>query len=89
MKILKYKDLFIKLQRDYFPTVLIRQKLQTARRRVKVGDVVLVQDCNAFRDIWKLAQIIQADPRRDGIVRDVKLRHKLVKAGRNMLEKNI
>ncbi|XP_047482843.1 uncharacterized protein LOC125034852 [Penaeus chinensis] len=45
-----------KWQRDYFPSMLIRQMWHTAKRIVKVGDVVLVQDSNIVRGTWKLAQ---------------------------------
>ncbi|XP_063603426.1 uncharacterized protein LOC134779294 [Penaeus indicus] len=71
-----------KWQRDYFPSMLIRQKWHTAKRNVKVGDVVLVQDSNIVRGTWKLAQVIRADPGRDGIVREVDLRYKIIKDGK-------
>ena len=50
-------------------------------RNSTVGDIVLIQDNNAVRGIWKLAQVVEAKPGRDGIVRNVKLRYKLSKAG--------
>ena len=68
-----------KWQRDFFPTMIVRQKWHTNRRNVRVGDVVLVQDTNAVRGTWKLAQVIKADPGGDGVVRDVDLRYKIVK----------
>lgn len=70
-----------KWQRDYFPTLLVRQKWHTSRRDIRVGDVVLVQNGNAVKGKWKLAQGIEAIPGRDGIARDVKLRYNLKKAG--------
>ena len=33
----------------YFHTLIIRQKWHVANRNVQVGDIVLVQDKNAFR----------------------------------------
>ena len=59
--------------------MIVRQKCHTDRRNVRVGDVVFVQDANAVRGTWKLAQVIKADPGRDGVVRDVDLRYKIVK----------
>ena len=43
---------------------------------VKVGDVVLVQDGGAFRGDWRLAQVNEAEPGKDGRVRDVTIRYK-------------
>ena len=71
-----------KWHRDYFPSMLIRQKWHTSKRDVRVGDVVLIQDSNLVRGAWKLAQVIRADPGRDGVVRDVDLRYKIVKHGK-------
>ncbi|XP_068237048.1 uncharacterized protein [Palaemon carinicauda] len=71
-----------KWHRDYFPSLLIRQKWHTTRRNVRVGDVVLVQDSNVVRGAWKLAQVIRADPGQDGVVRDVDLRYKIIKHGK-------
>lgn len=79
----KVEDTFWKKwQRDFFPTMLVRQKWHTQKRNVRVGDVVLVQDSNAIKGTWKLAQVIKADPGRDGVVRDVDLRYKVVKDGK-------
>ncbi|XP_068246562.1 uncharacterized protein [Palaemon carinicauda] len=71
-----------KWHRDYFPSLLIRQKWHTTRRNVRVGDVVLVQDSNVVRGAWKLVQVIKADPGQDGVVRDVDLRYKIIKHGK-------
>lgn len=58
--------------------MIVRQKWHNTRRNVRVGDVVLVQDSNAVRCKWKLAQVIKADSGRDGVVRDEDLRYKVV-----------
>ena len=71
-----------KWQRDYFPSLLIRQKWHIASRNVRVGDIVLVQDSNLVRGAWKLAQVMKAEPGRDGKVRDVDLRYKMIKQGK-------
>ena len=67
--------------RDYFHTLLIRQKWHTEQRNVQSGDIVLVQDSNNIRGQWKLAQVCEAIPGRDGKVRDVKIRYKNVDEG--------
>lgn len=41
--------------RDYFPTLIVRQKWHTSRRNLERGDLVLVQDTNIIRGKWKLA----------------------------------
>ena len=68
-------------QRDYFPTLLIRQKWHIEKRNVRVGDIVLVQDPNPVRGKWKLAQVTKVEESRDGMVREVKLRYKICKPG--------
>lgn len=70
-----------KWQRDYFPTLFIRQKWHVERRNIRVGDIVLVQDPNPVRGKWKLAQVSKVEESRDGVVREVKLRYKMCKPG--------
>ena len=70
-----------KWQRDYFPGFLLRTKWHSSRRNIRVGDIVLIQDNNAVRGTWYLAQGLETEPGRDGIVRNVRLRYKLCKAG--------
>ncbi|CAG2242061.1 unnamed protein product [Mytilus edulis] len=70
-----------KWTRDFFPTLIIRQKWHTKQRNVKVGDLVIVQDSNIVRGRWKMAQIVEANAGRDGFVRDVILRYKNVSQG--------
>ena len=65
-----------KWQRDYFHTLIIRQKWHVAKRDVKVNDIVLIQDVNTFRGNWRLAEVVEANPGKDGKVRDVLLRYK-------------
>ena len=66
-----------KWNRDFFPSLTVRQKWHTARRNVQVGDVVLIQDSNQIRGKWKLGRVSQADPSlRDGFVRNVEIKYK-------------
>lgn len=62
--------------RDFFPSLLIRQKWHTDKRKVLVGDIVLVQDSNQIRGKWKLGRIISANPGKDGKVRTVSVQYK-------------
>jgi hypothetical protein len=41
-----------------------------------VGDIVMIQDSNIVRGQWKLAQVCEANPGKDGKVRDVQIRYK-------------
>ena len=65
-----------KWQRDYFNTLLVRQKCHTASRNLRVGDIVLVQDSTALKGQWKLAEVAVASAGSDGKVRDVTLHYK-------------
>ena len=60
----------------YFDSLIIEQKWNTACRSVRVGDVVLVADSNSLKGDWKLAEVIEANPGPDGLVRDVEIRYK-------------
>ena len=62
--------------RYYFHTLIVEQKWHTAKRNMQVGDIVLVQDSNTIRGQWKMAEVVEALPGRDQLVRDVTLRYK-------------
>ena len=66
-----------KWMRDYFFTLILCQKWHVERRNLQIGDVVLVQDADAIRGHWKLAEVSKANPGSDGKVRDVELRYKI------------
>ena len=66
-----------KWQRDFFPSLLIRQKRHTARRNVKVGDIVIIQDSGMLRGKWKMGRVVEASPSlRDGFVRNVQVTYR-------------
>jgi len=46
-----------KWNEDFFPSLIVQQKWHTARRNVKVGDVVIIQDTNQIRGKWKLGRV--------------------------------
>ena len=62
--------------REVFPNLVICPKWHTARRNLKVGDVVLMQDDNALRGKWKKALVIDATRSADGKVRHVMLQYR-------------
>ena len=62
--------------RYYFHTLIIRQKWHTSSRNLCKGDIVIVQETSSIRGTWKLAEVLQADPGKDGNVRDVTIRYK-------------
>ena len=70
-----------KWTRDFFPSLIVRQKWHTARRNVLVGDVVLIQDANQVRGNWKLGIVSRTDPGDDGKVRKVEVKYKNPKPG--------
>ena len=74
---IKIVDLFWKKwMKNYFPTLIVRQKWHVSKRNVQKGDIVLVNDQNVLRGEWKLAQVVDATHGRDGKTRDVILRYK-------------
>ncbi|KAL9953949.1 hypothetical protein ACROYT_G041431 [Oculina patagonica] len=62
--------------RDFFPSLLVRQKWHTSHRNVKVGDIVLIQDSNQIRGNWKLGRVTKAHESKDGKVRKVEVQYK-------------
>ncbi|XP_062585130.1 uncharacterized protein LOC134246786 [Saccostrea cucullata] len=67
--------------RNFFPTLIIRQKWHTKTKNVQEEDNVLVYDSNAVRGQWRMAQVSCAKPGSDDRVRDVELRYKVQDAG--------
>ncbi|XP_071954191.1 uncharacterized protein [Antedon mediterranea] len=63
-----------KWTRDYFPSLIIRQKWHTIRRDVKKGDVVLIQDSNAVRGKWRLGRVTETYQSTDDRVRNAEVR---------------
>ena len=60
-------------QKIFFPTLLIRQKWHYEKRSLKVGDICLLQDANAFRGEWRLVKVVATFPDRRGCVRNVEV----------------
>ena len=70
-----------KWTRDYFPSLIIQQKWHTAKRNLKTGDIVLIQDSNQIRGQWKLGKVCEVFPGEDGRVRKVQVSYKNPKPG--------
>ena len=51
-----------------------RQKWNTQRRNVKVGDIVLLKDDEVPRMEWPLAVVIETQESNDGLIRRVKIK---------------
>ena len=66
-----------KWQRDYFPTLIVRQKWHTSKRNLQPGDIVLIQDANVVRGKWKMGQVVNVEMGRDNKVRDANIRYKI------------
>ena len=72
-----------KWHRDFFPTLIVKQKWHVNVRNVKVGDIVLVKETNSFKGTWRLAEVIHTYFGSDDKVRNVTIRYKLNKSGSN------
>ena len=69
-------------RKEYLLSLNERQKWNTPRRNVKVGDVVIIKDDSSPRMNWPLAIVNRAQPEEDGLVRKVE-----VTVGTNKLDK--
>ncbi|XP_068221896.1 uncharacterized protein [Palaemon carinicauda] len=82
---MKIVDLFWNKWMKNFPTLIVRQKWHVNVRSVMKGDIVLVNDQNALRGEWKLAQVVEGMQGRDGKTRDMILGYKINKFGKRYL----
>ena len=62
--------------RDFFPSLLVRQKWHVDRRNVCVGDIVVVKYSYAVRGQWRIALVSKTFPAIDGRVRKVEVQYK-------------
>ena len=67
--------------RDFWPSLIIRQKWHFERRNLRVGDIVIFQDSNILKANWKLGEILIANEGKDNKVRNVSIRYKPKKDG--------
>ena len=68
-------DLFwTKWIRHYLPELQSRQKWRQEKPNLKIGDIVLITDLKAYRNVWPLGIVVDARPDVDGLVRTVKMK---------------
>ena len=60
-------------RKEFLQTRQLRKKWVKAQRNMLVGDIVVIKDENAPRNMWKLARVEDAFTSEDGLVRKVKL----------------
>ena len=60
--------------RDVFPLLVPRRKWNSEKRKVRIGDIVIVQDGTAISGKWKAGRVIDVYPGNDGKVRNVKVK---------------
>ena len=63
--------------RDYFPSLIVRQKWHVQKRNIQIDDIVLIQDLNAVRGHWQLGKVTQVHPSNDNVVRQVNVSYKV------------
>jgi hypothetical protein len=59
---------------EYLPLLHERNKWTKAHENLRVNDIVLLMDENTPRGNWPLAQVVDVNTGRDGLVRSVKVR---------------
>lgn len=77
---LLHQQFWRRWQQDYINNLQTRQKWRHPQENLKVGDVVIMCDDNCPPNGWKLAQISEIHPGKDGLVRNVTVRVKKEKA---------
>ena len=60
-----------RFRKEYLNVCQPRQKWNTVRRNVAVGDIVLVVEKDAPRNRWLKGRVVKAYPSEDGLVRHV------------------
>ena len=78
-----------KWTRDFWPSLIVRQKWHFERRNLCVGDIVIFQDSNLLKGHWKMGEVISADLSKDGKVRNVHVRYKPQRDGPYKGERDI
>ena len=58
----------------YFPSLILRQKWHSEKRNMKVGDICLLKDPDAFRAEWRLARVTATFPDKHEKVRNVEVK---------------
>ena len=67
-------EFWSKWRKEYLQQLQSRTKWTSQQRNMTVGDVVIVKDDNASRNVWKLGVVTEVHPSADGDVRSVSIR---------------
>lgn len=60
-------------RKEYLQNLQVRNKWNRPKRNLAVGDIVLLQDDDTPRNLWRLARVEQTYPSEDNLVRNVKI----------------
>ena len=75
--------------RDFFPSLLVRQKWHVRHRNLRKEDICLLKDKDAFRSEWRLVKVVDVFPDRFGNVRNVEVISKPVQDGSRKYEPSL
>ena len=62
-----------KWQQSFLPQMAYYKKWKIQHPNIQPGDVVLLEDQNAIRGLWKLVIVKNVYPSRDTLIRDVEV----------------
>ncbi|GAA6229841.1 uncharacterized protein LOC117805176 [Lates japonicus] len=60
--------------KEYLPQLQECQKWQSTRRNFVPGDVIIIMDDSAPRNLWLTGRVVQAVPDKGGLVRQVRIK---------------
>lgn len=75
--------------REVFPSLVIQPKWHTEHRNIQTGDVVLIEDSNALRGVWKMGVVEEAIPSKDNKVRRCKIMYRTSTGTREVIERAV
>ena len=75
-------------RKEFLSSLQSRQKWTAPKRNMCVGDIVIVKDDNAPRNLWRLGRILETYPESDGFVRKVRLSVGTLNLDRNGVRKS-
>ncbi|XP_056597979.1 uncharacterized protein LOC130433119 [Triplophysa dalaica] len=75
-------------KREYLANIALRQRWHSAKRNVKIGDVVILQEDALPRNGWRLGRVLDVRTDEDGLVRKVTIQLGDRKASKEGKSKN-
>ncbi|XP_035854176.1 uncharacterized protein LOC118494390 [Sander lucioperca] len=79
-------------KKEYLTNIILRQRWHSARRNVKVGDIVIVKEDEVPRNEWRIGRVLDVCKDEDGLVRKVTVQmgnRKLRKEGQRLTSSSI